>query len=878
MITPSGGITKAQFTEALLAGNQTHIQIVFPNQEVTLVDEDIHESAFQMINVLNGETDLIMGRAVQSEVIIPIINNDTVRGLVWTEEFEVKLGVEINGTTSWITVGYFHGKRPEKVFTADTVAFYAVDRMEKFDIVADEFFEGLTYPITLEDLYHQLCTYVGVSYVAGDELPGIMARSFTATPVNSNGATCREVLAKIAEAAGCYAKITHDGYCKLVWFEDHMDDVEVTLDNTFNLNVCELSWITDDSRKKKWEDLEGYTWAELERYLWRELEGEYTPFRVDGLRAVQTIDDIGVTIPSGTDISNPYLIIDNPFLAGSSENEIVGYITPILTRLQEFGFYIPVTVGCSGNCLVESGDIISVEVSAGTFARVPVFVKTLTWNGHLEDVYQATGNLEREPLTTNDKTLLATGGKFHRFKVSLDELDSEINDPATGLSTRVYQNEQNIELLAQTKKSVYVMLTDPAITEQVAEGDIWVRRKYESWTDIATNGGSWTALASDASSWAELATADSYYRLGSVWHKLTDNEDALISIDALRTKYDIQSGIRIEPEGIEIDGGKYIRMRSGSEIDIESGGKLSLVSGGALDVQAQNFILDSVNKIIDIVATNFSIDSANKRVKAGNFVIDDQSFRIDKLQDTAHVSNIHTYFVVGDKDTYDYSTQGYYSGILFDNKLYEYSSGGYVAAILPVISLFANNQTNAKLFNLLIESTSLTRTTIYDDTVGVYKKTDLGKSGYPFDYVYADNVTLKNIINANADGVGVIGASNKYFSDIYVTTVHSVSSPIYSSKEYKHDIKPMEDMGEKIDKLEPVTFVYDKDPTEKKRHGLIYEDVIEVIPDICTQDETDKGINYIELVPIMLKEMQEMRKRIKELEDRVATLEKREEN
>ena len=90
-----------------------------------------------------------------------------------------------------------------------------------------------------------------------------------------------------------------------------------------------------------------------------------------------------------------------------------------------------------------------------------------------------------------------------------------------------------------------------------------------------------------------------------------------------------------------------------------------------------------------------------------------------------------------------------------------------------------------------------------------------------------------------------------------------------SSKEIKHDIQPMPDVGEKLDSLEPVTFIYDADPEEKTRTGFVYEDTIQVMPEICTGNEADKGISYMELVPMLLKEIQGLRARVSELERRM---------
>lgn len=89
-----------------------------------------------------------------------------------------------------------------------------------------------------------------------------------------------------------------------------------------------------------------------------------------------------------------------------------------------------------------------------------------------------------------------------------------------------------------------------------------------------------------------------------------------------------------------------------------------------------------------------------------------------------------------------------------------------------------------------------------------------------------------------------------------------------SSREIKHDIKTLEEQGEKIDRLRPVSFVYDDDPEERTHNGLIYEEAIDVLPEICLDKNKDKAIMYIELIPVLLKEIQSLRQRVKQLEER----------
>jgi hypothetical protein len=112
------------------------------------------------------------------------------------------------------------------------------------------------------------------------------------------------------------------------------------------------------------------------------------------------------------------------------------------------------------------------------------------------------------------------------------------------------------------------------------------------------------------------------------------------------------------------------------------------------------------------------------------------------------------------------------------------------------------------------------------------------------------------------------GSANAYnhWSYCWLDIIFYSSLQQQSSRDIKHDIEDMPDMGEQLDALRPVTFVYDDDQNEKKRYGLIYEEAKEVLPDICTDDEGNKAISYMEMVPMMLKEIQSLRARVSALE------------
>ena len=87
-----------------------------------------------------------------------------------------------------------------------------------------------------------------------------------------------------------------------------------------------------------------------------------------------------------------------------------------------------------------------------------------------------------------------------------------------------------------------------------------------------------------------------------------------------------------------------------------------------------------------------------------------------------------------------------------------------------------------------------------------------------------------------------------------------------SSKKVKHDIKPIGNVDEMIRNLSPVRFKYNNDKENRERLGLIWEDTVDVMPELCRENKDgDKTICYTELIPALLKEIQDMRAEIDKL-------------
>lgn len=737
MLTPTG-VTINEFNTAVKNDAPTHIRMTFTDQNIVFTDADFENNGMVITSIMNGETDLVMGRAVMTEVKANIFVSEKTEQLLWEKEFKLEIGMEVNGNTEWITMGYFIGEKPEKINNVMVVAFTAYDRMQKFDIIADSWVASLDFTsgLTVQDIYDSLCTYVGVSNVSGDELPNIMSRNYTVNPIDRTGYTCREMLAYIAEACCCYAKIDNNGNCKMVWYSDQTS-YELTGNDEFAVDSSDMNF---SAESKTWEDLEAYTWEELEQLTWADIENYQKQLQVKILSVQQTEDDIGVVVPAGSDPNsglNTYLIVDNPFLTSESDADTAAYITPIYTRLNALGGYLPMMVMCVGNPLVETGDIITVEIYRNTVA-MPIFSKTMRINGSCTDEIEATGRITREKLSYTNREKLSIGGRYHKFRNNINELYSELYDPTTG---------------------------DISIIQQLA------------------------------------------------------------------------STLGFSANGIDIVGNLYVKIRS----------------GGIFDVDSPFFKIDSTNKILQ--TGNWFLTEDGLKVVNDPSLQNPHYAMLSQFSQTGSVWNTSgfrmdcaTYISYTNPPRYDIGSAKFKQETYLDDDMNSYNGIDFSPAdSMSVSGAGAGSLGHAKKWAEIN-----------------------GNEIWGNDFIVTGSKQRIRPVNDNS---GYVGTSDKAFYEAHINNIYGyLYNP--SSRDVKHDIEDLEEKGSVIDKLNPVSFAYNNDQKNKKHYGLIYEDTLEVMPEITTQDDDNKAINYMELIPVLLKETQELRKRVAELEKRVSDLER----
>jgi hypothetical protein len=148
------------------------------------------------------------------------------------------------------------------------------------------------------------------------------------------------------------------------------------------------------------------------------------------------------------------------------------------------------------------------------------------------------------------------------------------------------------------------------------------------------------------------------------------------------------------------------------------------------------------------------------------------------------------------------------------------------------------------------------------------------------------NVTsASNVICIGADGnnvdnscyIGQIFSSTVSASAVFVNSNGRLGT-MTSSKRFKQDIKPMDNVSEALYSLKPVSFRYKKefDPAGASQLGLVAEDVEKIAPDLVVRDKVGKpySVRYDQVNAMVLNEFLKAHRKIHEQEATITQLKK----
>jgi hypothetical protein len=103
-------------------------------------------------------------------------------------------------------------------------------------------------------------------------------------------------------------------------------------------------------------------------------------------------------------------------------------------------------------------------------------------------------------------------------------------------------------------------------------------------------------------------------------------------------------------------------------------------------------------------------------------------------------------------------------------------------------------------------------------------------------------------------------------SAVYVTAAGELGV-LASSERYKTAITPIGESTDKLQQLRPVSFHLKSDPGGAVQYGLVAEEVDQIYPELVIRNDQGRiqGVRYDELAPMLLNEVQQQRRDLKEL-------------
>jgi hypothetical protein len=110
-------------------------------------------------------------------------------------------------------------------------------------------------------------------------------------------------------------------------------------------------------------------------------------------------------------------------------------------------------------------------------------------------------------------------------------------------------------------------------------------------------------------------------------------------------------------------------------------------------------------------------------------------------------------------------------------------------------------------------------------------------------------------------GIYGVAVGNGSPKPVYINSTGQLgtsTSVIVSSARYKRDIQTMGARSQGVYRLRPVTFRYKQDGQGVRQYGLIAKEVVKVYPELVTKGADGKveGVEYQELIPMLLNEVQ----------------------
>lgn len=417
----------------------------------------IAENGISLLRIANKDVDYEIGCAASYTLSITFLNDDGgLNNFNFARRCKVFLDVQDTSDSTWYScpLGVFRFEKPVKQ-RVQLIEATGYDLMQELNVIADDWWNSLDFSggLTIEQIISSLSAQVGFTVAYTGTLVN-KALQFSSRPFDSVEVTYREIVEILAEVMGANARISAEGYLN---FYEPYNQVNYTID-------CDT----------------------LGNGVFSADVAEYTVSQIDKLRIMASDSDYGAIIGTGT---NGYQIIDNPFLYGSSQAEIVTKATPIYNKLSSLVSYNPISVVSVADPSYEAGDRI-IFVYKGTTYTMPIFQQEIAWHGGSVTIENTcTGNEKREVMTEVARSEYRGRKTVHEVEVTADTLASRINDfDGSGSTIEQTIDSINTEVSSKVGDDEIISKINQSPESVTIQANKVNLSGYVTFTNLATEG------------------------------------------------------------------------------------------------------------------------------------------------------------------------------------------------------------------------------------------------------------------------------------------------------------------------------------------------------------------------------------------------------
>ena len=454
-------------------------ETLFPSEQnepwLVIENDRIVSESLRLTESLSSDENLTFGSCEGAEVQITVA--DVIEDVTGRE---FTLTVEIGGYE--MALGIYTVKSFERQSDRRKRKITAYDRMSWFNVDVAEWYNELSFPMTLKTFRDSLCNYIGIQQIDTGLILDSMQLTKTIEPEQLSGL---DVLTAICEINGCFGHIDKTGQLAYIYIQQTGLYPSETLYPDETLYPAEMGG-------------DGKEVEVISTYKQPAVYQDYLVEGISGLVIRQEEGDVGADVGYG---DNPYAIEGNFLVYGKSAQELLNIAQSLLPQI-EGRYYRPVSLDC--NCMpwLEVGDAIQVPTKDDLIESF-VMKRTISGCQNMRDKIESTGSQKREEQFTIQKQIIQLEGKTAIISKNVEEAYVKISDlekdTESKLSVMADQITAEVNRATKAEETLSASITVNAeqIALKVSKGDVSSQISVESdGVNIKSNRLSWESTNS----------------------------------------------------------------------------------------------------------------------------------------------------------------------------------------------------------------------------------------------------------------------------------------------------------------------------------------------------------------------------------------------